>query len=135
VIAFICEHKDPRVDSDLLESFPRLRCVTNATGIGPGMSHLNTLTKLVSDLSRLGCAALGNRTPDLRITRSPAPRSSRATCTDSSTRVPECSERTRCSGLPVHDPVHGLASLLVTGCHWHRAARSRKTAYFGGGQR
>jgi len=54
VIAFICEHKDPRVDSDLLESFPRLRCVTNATGIGPGMSHLNTLTKLVSDLSRLG---------------------------------------------------------------------------------
>ena len=64
MIAFICEHKDPRVDSDLLESFPRLRCVTNATGIGPGMSHLNTLTKLVSDLSRLGCLSrLGESNP------------------------------------------------------------------------
>jgi len=64
-----------------------------------------------SDLRILG-AALGNRTPDLRITRSPAHRSRRATCTDGSTHVPERSRRTGCSGLPVHDPVHGLGQPL-----------------------
>jgi hypothetical protein len=42
-------------------------------------------------------AAYRNRTDDLRITRSPRPRSGHATCTDSSTRVPECSWRTACS--------------------------------------
>jgi integrase len=39
-------------------------------------------------------AALGNRTPDLRITRSPPPRSGLSTCTDSRTCVPGCSECT-----------------------------------------
>ena len=34
--------------------------------------------------------------------------------------------------LPGHDPGHGPACLPVTGCYWHREARSRKTAYFGG---
>jgi|SRR6516225_3469350 len=29
-------------------------------------------------------------------------------------RVPECSRRTGCSGLPVHDPVHGIGLSSVT---------------------
>jgi len=37
-------------------------------------------------------AAYRNRTDDLRITRSPGPRSGRAACTDRRTCVPECSE-------------------------------------------
>jgi len=64
-----------------------------------------------------GGAALGNRTPDLRITRSPGHRSGRATCTDSTARVPERSECTGCSGFSVHDPVHDRAGLPVTECH------------------
>ena len=35
-------------------------------------------------------------------------------------------------GFSGHDPGHGPACLPVTGCYWHREARSRKTAYFGG---
>jgi hypothetical protein len=69
-----------------------------------------------SDLRTLG-AAYRNRTDDLRITRSPARRSGYATCTDSSTCVPECSQRTGCSGPPVHDSVHGLGQPLVTECY------------------
>src|SRR5215470_18040110 len=57
-------------------------------------------------------AAYRNRTDDLRITRSPARRSRRPACTDRSTHVPECSQRTECSGLPVHDSVHGLGQTL-----------------------
>ena len=57
-------------------------------------------------------AAYRNRTDDLRITRSPAHRSRRATCTDGSTHVPERSLRTGCSRLPVHDSVHGLGQPL-----------------------
>ena len=70
------------------------------------------------ELGFRGGAAYRNRTDDLRITRSPRPRSGRATCTDSSTRVPECSQRTVCSGLPVHDPVHGVGQPSVTECYW-----------------
>jgi hypothetical protein len=46
------------------------------------------------EISALNWAALGNRTPDLRITRSPGPLSGRATCTDRLTRAPDCSQRT-----------------------------------------
>jgi hypothetical protein len=31
---------------------------------------------------------------------------------------PECSQRTGCSGLPVHDPVHGVGRPAVTECYW-----------------
>src|SRR5215468_10394154 len=46
-----------------------------------------------SDLRTLR-AAYRNRTDDLRITRSPGYRPGRATCTESRTCVPECSECT-----------------------------------------
>jgi hypothetical protein len=62
-------------------------------------------------------AALGNRTPDLRITRSPGHRSGPATCTDSSARVPERSESTESYRFPVHHPGHDRARLPVTECH------------------
>jgi len=55
-------------------------------------------------------AAYRNRTDDLRITRSTVYRSGHATCTDHSTRAPECSGCAVRSGFPVHDPVHGPAS-------------------------
>jgi hypothetical protein len=48
----------------------------------------------VGDLGLSKGAALGNRTPDLRITRSPAHRPGRTTCTDRGTCVPECPRRT-----------------------------------------
>ena len=63
-------------------------------------------------------AAYRNRTDDLRITRSPPNRSGLATCTDSTTCAPECSQGTGCSGLPVHNPVHGVDRPSVTECHW-----------------
>ena len=69
-----------------------------------------------SDLRILG-AALGNRTPDLRITRSPGRRSGPATCTDSSTPAPKCTQRTACTGFPVHDPVHDRDMPGVTECY------------------
>src|SRR6266566_9049712 len=68
-----------------------------------------------SDLRTLR-AAYRNRTDDLRITRSPAHRPGRATCTDGSTRVPECSQRTACSGFSGHDAGHDLAYRAVTEC-------------------
>ena len=64
-----------------------------------------------------GGAAYRNRTDDLRITRRPGPRSGRAACTDGSALVPECTQRTVCTGFPVHDPVHGPTGLLITECH------------------
>jgi hypothetical protein len=51
-------------------------------------------------------AAYRIRTGDLRITRSPRLRPGRATCTDSSTCVPQSTQRTVCTRVPVHDPVH-----------------------------
>src|SRR5215472_1208912 len=66
----------------------------------------------------LGGAAYRNRTDDLRITRSPPNRSGLATCADSTTCVPECSQGTGCSGLPVHNPVRGVDRPSVTECHW-----------------
>ena len=52
-------------------------------------------------------AAYRIRTGDLRITRSQRHHPEPAACIDSATRIPECTRRTVCSGLPVHDPVHG----------------------------
>jgi hypothetical protein len=49
------------------------------------------------DLDGLG-AAYRLRTGDLRITRSPAHRSRRATCTGGSTPAPECTQSTACTG-------------------------------------
>src|SRR5215831_12981770 len=87
--------------------------------LGPRARLMITIStqKGASDLRTLG-AAYRNRTDDLRITRSPARRSVRATCTDGTAHVPECSQRTECSGLPVHDPVHGLGQPAVTECYW-----------------
>ena len=61
---------------------------------------------------------MGNRTPDLRITRSPGHRTGPATCTDSSTPSPECTQRTECTGFPGHDPGHDRGIPVVTDCYW-----------------
>jgi hypothetical protein len=57
--------------------------------------------------SRLGYPwGIEPQTDARREARHAAPR---ATCTDSSTPAPECTQRTLCAGFPGHDPVHGPA--------------------------
>ena len=50
----------------------------------------------------------------------PPYRSGHVTCTDSSTRIPECSECTESFRFPVHDPVHGPSSPYVTECYYRQ---------------